>query len=122
MGEVVGFPAAEFCRRCGRQSRAGDAFCRACGERLAPEHPAARSRQPAPQAAPAQQGTWAPSHLVPLSGMQAWATPDPALPAVASLEPGLSVQVVEQSGAWARVQASNGWTGWVDARSLLANA
>jgi len=30
------------------------------------------------------------------------------------------VKVVERAGAWARVVCSNGWTGWVDGRLLVA--
>ncbi|MBI4261080.1 MAG: SH3 domain-containing protein [Actinobacteria bacterium] len=62
---------------------------------------------------------WLPTHFVPNAGMPAWATPDPGSPVVANLDPGLPVQVVEEAGAWARVIASNGWTGWVDGRLLV---
>jgi hypothetical protein len=62
---------------------------------------------------------WSPTHRVPAEGMQAWAAPDPASAIVARLDPGLEVRVDEVAGAWARVTASNGWTGWVDGRLLL---
>jgi hypothetical protein len=54
-------------------------------------------------------------------GMPAWAQPNPALPPQAQLAPGTQLQVAEwsQSG-WARVVASNGWSGWVDGRMLVA--
>lgn len=82
--------------------------------------------QPAqPQAAaqpmqPAQQ-MFRPTHAVPPMGMPAWAQPNPALPPAAQLAPGTPLTVAEynQSG-WARVVASNGWSGWVDGRMLVA--
>jgi hypothetical protein len=54
-------------------------------------------------------------------GMPAWAQPNPALPPQAQLAPGTQLMVAEwsQSG-WARVVASNGWSGWVDGRMLVA--
>ncbi|MEW6058639.1 MAG: SH3 domain-containing protein [Actinomycetota bacterium] len=62
---------------------------------------------------------WSPTHRVPAEGMQAWAAPDPASSVVARLDPGLELRVDEVAGAWARVTASNGWTGWVDGRLLV---
>jgi SH3-like domain-containing protein len=35
------------------------------------------------------------------------------------LNAGLELQLLQQVGDWAQVRASNGWTGWVDARRLL---
>jgi SH3-like domain-containing protein len=49
--------------------------------------------------------------------MTAWAAPDPKSQSVA-LAGGLPVAVVERAGDWARVVASNGWSGWVDGRRL----
>lgn len=57
------------------------------------------------------------THIVPTGGMQAWPAPDPSL-AAQDLGGGLPLRVVEYRGAWAFVQAENGWTGWVDARRL----
>jgi len=71
--------------------------------------------QPAPQQA---AGGWAPSHSVPPQGLRAWGAPDPSGPVVASLAPGLPIQVAEVRGAWARVICSNGWTGWIDGRII----
>lgn len=62
---------------------------------------------------------WAPSHVVPPGGMPAWTRPDPSEPPVATLDPGLPLQVVETLGEWARIVASNGWSAWVDARRLV---
>ena len=39
-------------------------------------------------------------------------------PVVATLAPGLPIQVSEVRGAWARVICSNGWTGWIDGRII----
>lgn len=73
--------------------------------------------QPQVQPVPAQQ-SWVPTHSVPPQGLRAWAAPDPAGPVVATLAPGLPIQVSEVRGAWARVICSNGWTGWIDGRII----
>ena len=52
--------------------------------------------------------------------MQAWAAPDPNGAVVATLGGHLPVQVTEMRGAWAHIVCSNGWTGWVDGRLLVA--
>jgi len=62
---------------------------------------------------------WSPTHAVPAGGLPAWAEPDPARPPVTSLAQGLDLVVEKRSGAWARVRAVNGWTGWVDGRQLV---
>lgn len=74
-------------------------------------------QQPQPQPVPAQ-ASWVPTHSVPPQGLRAWAAPDPAGPVVATLAPGLPIQVSEVRGAWARVICSNGWTGWIDGRII----
>jgi len=61
------------------------------------------------------------THTVPAGGLPAWHTPDPSIAAAATLGERLPVQVVERAGAWARVVCSNGWTGWVDGRLLVAS-
>jgi hypothetical protein len=91
-------------------------------------------RRAQPQAAPAGQALAATpasaatvpdqtqagaTSVVPPEGLSAWAAPDPAAAPIATLEAGLQLQVVERAGDWAKVLASNGWTGWVDARLLL---
>lgn len=70
------------------------------------------------ESGPTPTTTWTPSHAVPSGGLPAWRAPDPSLAPVVGLEPGLPLQVVETAGEWARVVASNGWTGWVDGRRL----
>jgi hypothetical protein len=65
--------------------------------------------------------TWTPTHVVPEGGMPAWASPDPSAQAVATLAAGTQLQVQEWQEGWARVAASNGWSGWVDGRRLLPN-
>jgi RsiW-degrading membrane proteinase PrsW (M82 family) len=77
--------------------------------------PAAAAPAMAPPAAP----VWAHTHVVSAQGMAAWAAPDPAQPPTAQLAPGVQLVVVEAQGAWARVQGSNGWIGWVDGRLLV---
>jgi hypothetical protein len=61
---------------------------------------------------------WAPTHRVPVEGMQAWTAPDPSSGEPIRLDPGLEVRVDETTGDWARVTAANGWSGWVDVRLL----
>ena len=58
------------------------------------------------------------SHVVPKKGLPAWATPDPTHPAVATLDPGLGVQLVTWWGEWAHIRCSNGWEAWVNGRLL----
>ena len=60
-----------------------------------------------------------PTHLVPEDGVPAWAAPDPTAPVVATLEPGVEVEVIEHQGDWAHIVCANGWSGWVDERSLV---
>jgi protease PrsW len=61
------------------------------------------------------------THRVPPEGFPAWPTPDPAgtsTPLVGNLD----VQLIQRIGDWAQVRASNGWSGWVDARRLVVIA
>jgi non-specific serine/threonine protein kinase len=58
------------------------------------------------------------THVVPRKGLPAWSTPDPTHPAVATLDPGLGVQLVTWWGEWAHVRCSNGWEAWVNGRLL----
>lgn len=66
----------------------------------------------------ATAGPFAPTNLVPVEGLPAWQVPNGTTTAVA-LAGGLELQLVQRIGDWAQVRASNGWTGWVDARRLL---
>jgi len=87
---------------------------------LGPQDPSTWATATQPLAPPGLvTDVWAPTHRVPDSGLQAWAAPDPARPPIATLAPRLDVRAMEQAGDWTRVVASNGWTGWVDARLLL---
>ena len=70
-------------------------------------------------AAGATPGTpFAPTHRVPVEGMPAWQVPDGTTPAI-GLAGGLELELVQRVADWGHVRASNGWTGWVDARRLL---
>ena len=62
-----------------------------------------------------------PTLRVPPEGMSSWARPDPAGPAT-PLAGGLELAIVSRVDDWAQVRASNNWTGWVDARRLVALA
>jgi hypothetical protein len=63
-------------------------------------------------------GAWRPTHRAPASGLDAWETQDGTMPPVARLDPGLDVTVEETQGDWARITCENGWSAWVDRRSL----
>lgn len=70
-----------------------------------------------PETAP----SWMPTHLVPASGLPAYSEPDDAADVPADkLDPGLEVAVIEESGHWAHVRCSNGWSAWVDGPQLVA--
>jgi len=78
--------------------------------------PAGFGRAPAPAlAVPA----WAPTHVVPGGGIEAWDAPDPARPPVARLSERVELIALARAGAWAQVRGGNGWTGWVDGRLLV---
>ncbi|MEW6059456.1 MAG: zinc ribbon domain-containing protein [Actinomycetota bacterium] len=128
-GATLSFPT---CPSCGSSLGTDDRFCGGCGRSVAPE-PGAAETMPAsvetepivtetptttPETPPAERA-WAPSHTVPSGGLSAWGRPDPTAPVIARLDPGLPVLVTERAGDWAQVVASNGWTGWVDGRSLV---
>ena len=83
-------------------------------EPAAPGTAPADAPVPGPTAAAAG---WVPTHTIPTGGMVAWVAPDPKTQSVA-LAGGLLVAVVERNGGWARVVASNGWSGWVDGSRL----
>jgi hypothetical protein len=72
----------------------------------------------APVAA-APVAAWAPSHVVPPEGLPSWDQPDPARPQT-PLAGNLPLAIVQRVGDWVQVSASNGWTGWVDGRRLVA--
>lgn len=72
--------------------------------------------QPPDAAAP-----YAATHRVPPEGFPAWPTPDPAGTST-PLAGNLDVEVIQRIGDWAQVRASNGWSGWVDARRLVGIA
>jgi hypothetical protein len=93
------------------------------GAFLLDDRPLTTRRERGPVASaptPAAAGTpvWQPTHRVPEDGTRSWAAPDPSAPERSRLAGRLPVAVVERRGAWARVRASNGWTGWVDGRRL----
>jgi hypothetical protein len=65
------------------------------------------------------QNEFTPTHVAPQDGLQAWDEPDPSKPAIAQVQPGVRMQLLERRGAWAHVVFSNGWKGWVDGRRML---
>lgn len=77
---------------------------------------------PAPGTAPAAEPGWRATHVAPPGGLEAWSAPDPLSPQAGTLQAGVEVRLVERAGGWAKVVASNGWTGWVDAGRLAERA
>jgi hypothetical protein len=76
-------------------------------------------RSPSPPTAPAT--AWAPTHRAPPDGLQSWDQPDASRP-MTPLAAGLDLVIVQRIGDWAQVRAVNGWSGWVDARRLVARS
>lgn len=75
---------------------------------------------PTPTPAPAPTPTpYAPTHVVPWTGLHAWPAPDVRLTIGAVLDPDLDVAVLAWHGEWAHVRCSNGWEAWVDGRLLV---
>jgi RsiW-degrading membrane proteinase PrsW (M82 family) len=72
--------------------------------------------------APAPPPPFAPTHRVPPEGLASWATPNPAAGPATPLAAGLDLELVRRISDWAEVRASNGWSGWVDARRLVERA
>jgi len=75
---------------------------------------------PSPVVTAPMAAIWQATNQVPAGGLPAWATPDPAQAPVAQLAERVQLRVEEVRGAWARVSAENGWSGWVDGRRLAA--
>lgn len=94
----------QVCPSCGTTNVGTQTRCLRCGADLS---------------VPSGATGFAPTHTVPAGGIPAWETPDPGAAAVANLDAGLPVQVLERRADWARVEASNGWSGWVDGRRLV---
>ncbi len=82
--------------------------------RPAPANPVQRAIQERQVAAPG----WTATHRVGAAGATARGTADPAGPPSATLQAGTLVRLIERSGDSARVDADNGWSGWVDANQL----
>lgn len=78
------------------------------------------SPAPGPASGPAATpAPWSATHVTPQNGIYAWSEPDGSRAPAVTLDPGLEVRVAEWNGVWARVEASNGWSGWVDGRALI---
>ncbi|MBK9180757.1 MAG: SH3 domain-containing protein [Acidimicrobiales bacterium] len=73
--------------------------------------------QPPPPTGPP---VWLPTAVVGPNALEARLVADPNRPADANLPPGQPVRVLQWNGAWAQVEAENGWRGWVDGRQLTA--
>jgi len=77
---------------------------------------------PTPVVTAPMTAVWQATSQVPAGGLPAWATPDPSQAPVAQLAERIQLRVEETLGAWARVSAENGWSGWVDGRRLAGFA
>jgi RsiW-degrading membrane proteinase PrsW (M82 family) len=74
---------------------------------------------PAPAIGTAPAPAWVPTHVVPRGGIPAWSSPDSARGPVAVLPERTELVVLGGTEEWARVEAENGWVGWVDGRLLV---
>jgi hypothetical protein len=59
-----------------------------------------------------------PTHVTPASGMDSWPRPDARAPLGPRIGEQLEVELLDESGDWAKIACSNGWTAWVDGRLL----
>jgi hypothetical protein len=76
---------------------------------------------PPPPPPPPAEPAWAPTHVVPDGGLDAWDAPDPTRPPVTHLQAGTQLTVGESHpNGWAHVASANGWQSWVDGRRLVA--
>jgi hypothetical protein len=85
-----------------------------------PRPPAKPKKAPKPATPPPQVttgSTWAPTHRIPAEGLPVWEAPGAQAP-TATAEGGLEVKVLGWNGAWAQVEFTNGWSGWLDGRYL----
>jgi hypothetical protein len=60
-----------------------------------------------------------PTHRTAPTGMDTWPRPDANAARGPRIGEPLDVELLEQSGDWAKVAFSNGWTAWVDGRLLV---
>ena len=75
---------------------------------------------PAPVAAPAVMAGWAATHIVPEGGLPARERPDASMEPLLRIRSGTGVRVLEEAGAWSRVDIESGWSAWLDNRRLEA--
>jgi hypothetical protein len=108
-------PPTARCSSCGWISVGPLTGCLNCGAPLVHRPSPQQAQPPAPMG---QLPVWQPTHEAPRGGLDARAAPDPSGPVVTTLAAKTELQLLEILGAWGRVAASNGWTGWVDAREL----
>lgn len=128
--------APPTCPRCSGVSRSGALFCVSCGADLEDAAGAeAPSAAPPPLATPSpwpvataeedlasEEDPGPPlweARRAPAAGLRARTEPDAAAPVVTELAPNTQLLVLDQSDHWARVSVESGWSGWVDARSLV---
>jgi uncharacterized protein YgiM (DUF1202 family) len=69
--------------------------------------------------APAPAGL-TPTHTIPAKGLPARAEPDSKAKTTGRIDGGTEVEVVEESGLWAKVKAADGSEAWVNGRLLVA--
>lgn len=85
-------------------------------------HLATARRQPGSQPGLTRAAAAEQRCVVPDGGTRAWNAPDAIAAPVTMLAARTELAVVERTGVWARVRASNGWIGWVDGRALITAA
>jgi len=75
---------------------------------------------PEPVDAPSAAAGWAATHTVPEGGLPARERPDASLEPLLRIRSGTGVRVLEEAGAWSRVDIESGWSAWLDNRRLEA--
>ncbi|MGW6919004.1 YrhB domain-containing protein [Kitasatospora sp. NPDC054939] len=71
-----------------------------------------------PPPPPAAEPVWRPTHQVPEGGMPAWPEPDPAGDPATRIDARVELRLLERRGDWAHIVCSNGWSAWVDGRTM----
>jgi RsiW-degrading membrane proteinase PrsW (M82 family) len=89
---------------------------------MQPPRPSGAPAAPSVPPAPPRPDGWRATHLVPASGLPAWSRPDVTTTVMGHLAAGTEVQEIERAGVWAHVLTHQGWSGWVDARTLVSAA
>ena len=67
----------------------------------------------------AAEGSWTPTHRIPLGGLRAWVQPDALRPPTFFLPENVDVAVKSWLPGWALIATETGWQGWVHGADLV---